>query len=706
MQITIKETDKERFLKKVNKIADAFEAKGKEIKIDEIDHGKEKIQRGSDWSAKLGYKWTEIEVPTITYEITGDLESKGYYIVGLVEQQSDSVVVDTLVKEVEGHKITIPRRFYDMSKIECDECHQNRRRNTGEIVYNPVEDNYLCIGTGCINDFMGFPVDLINNLFALKKTETDNSRPKVSYGSLQDNWFYKPEEVFAVYNALKKLHIRGAVFITSKVLSDINYLMINNFPLTEEYLKKTYLRKDTVKVIDYICSNDTDMDFEKFCIWLTEEKGKPWTRMSCLYSSNGDYEEVIRDAENCLLSEKITFNAIRKLTAAIETFLNFNEVLKDYDRYLESEKRDAERREKEQKRNEEFKNLEKGKVITITGSTDDVHFSSSNRPSSLKSANGFEYKWWPNQNNKIQSALKINGDTFEIDAQIVSIQDDRWGKAAFILPEDKEVISKSSSSNKEYIKLERGEDIAIDIKSSTLTNTHGRSYTIVFEDPNGRKYSYNFNTTYAPKGFKDDVKKATKVVGTVAADRGEFVSLNGYAPLKIIDKLEESSNWSEHRDSIKDERIENKTLIYDSETGILYDIDGFINLLRYMAEFNDNAQWKETYEHYKDCQTIDELWIERNGEHDFGQSCKIFKFEDDVNSIISHNDGLELIDINESDTNIEIKFKYSGEKDIKTEVCDNVVYWSDLKQSDYFQVFSDDDIITYKFDKTSGFNYF
>ena len=687
MNITIKEYDKERFLKKVNKIIDAFEAKGKEIKLKEIDHGTTTINKGSDWTSSKGYKWSEIIVPTITYEITGDLESKGYYIVGLVEQQSDSVVIDTIINNVEGHDIKIPQRFYDMTKIECDECHQNRRRNTGEIVYNPVEDNYLCIGTGCINDFMGFPVGLINDLFSIKKEETDNSKPKTTRGSLMDNWFYKPEEIYAITNALFKNGIRYlGDDVVAKTLVDINYFMINDIPLTPENIKKTYLKDKFTKVLDYICSHDTDEDFEKFCVWLNNEKDQPWTSM---YS----YKDVIQNAENCLLSDKLTAHGAKALATAVSVYSKFDSILADYDRQVKE-------KEKLNAYWDEFNSLKEGEVTSLVIPKKTLMLSNSNRPSTCESKKGVIYKWWPNQNEKVMGALKDNGfDEFEINAKIVKIQNDSWGRSAFILPvEQKSEISKDEKSNKEFIKLEHGEEIAIDISSTKLTNTHGRSYTAEFTDPSGRKYTYNFNTTYTPKGFKDDIQKASKVIAKVASDRGAYVQLNGFEPLKIVSKLNESTE--------NNRSILNIDLIYEPNEGQLFDIDGFMNGLRYSVEYDKNKNWDKIYEIYKDCSTVDALF-ERNEENKNLLIIEKFSFETDANKIINIKDAdLEIEDIEESDEVVRIIFKDNRKSNDDSQICKKIKETSIIGKSKYFTIdFVGNNTFVYIFNKLEGYNF-
>lgn len=688
MEITIKEIDKEKFLKKFAKISDAFEAKGKELNIEETGRGKTTVKFGSDWSKQMGYKWEDVEFPTITYEITGDLQSRGYYIVGLVEQQSDSVIINTLVDEVEGHEIQIPKRFYDMDKIECEECHQNRLRKTGEIVYNPTEDNYLCIGTGCINDFMGFPVDLINKLFAVKEIETDNSRPRVPYGSIEKDFMYKPEEIFA--NAMAFWNVTGRPPKILDVFSSmwyIHYLMVNNLPLTEENLvKKSPFRNANFKFIDiinYICSTNTDQDFEDYCKWLANNVGAEWTEM---YS----YRDTLKNAENCLLSEEITRNGCEEIIKSIHCWKKFDQILSEWDRTV------ALRKEREAKENE-FNSLKKDDNITIfLNSINDIHTSDSKRPSYLTSKNGVQYKWWPNQNKDILDALHVEDDgSVKLEATIKSIQNDSWGKAAFIAPKRNEpTISVDSKTNNEFIHLDRGEDISIDVASIEINNTHGRSYTATITDPSGRKYTYNFNTTYAPKGFKDDLKKAKRVIGIVAADRGQFVGLNGYQPLQIVEKLDESTY------SPKDD-----CLLYDTSTGWLYDIEGFLDYLRYQAQFNDNPRWEEVYNHYKDATTMQQLWYEMNGEHDF-KDCKSFKFDTDTEYIMSNIDGLEILDTDETETEFRIVFGYSGDLDPQ-QLCDEITYYSDLGHSDCFKVFQDDDgKIIYTYNKEEGYNYF
>lgn len=688
MEITIKEIDKDKFLRKFSKISDAFTAKGKEIDIEETGRGKTTVKYGSDWSSKMGYKWEEIEVPTITYEITGDLQSRGYYIVGLVEQQSDSVIINTLVDQVEGHEIKIPKRFYDMKKIECEECHQNRLRKTGEIVYNPKEDNYLCIGTGCINDFMGFPVDLINKLFAVKEIETDDSRPKVSYGSILQNFVYKSEEVIGT--ALAFWAVTGRPAQSDDVISAItyiHYLMINNLPLTEENLVKRSPFKNSrfklIDIINYICSSDTDKDYEDYCKWLA-------TNVNAECFDMYSYRDILKNAENCLLSEEITRNGAAELVKSTYCWKNFDKILAEWER-------DQEEKRRMKAKEDEFNNLKAGDNITIfLDSINNIHTSDSKRPSHLTSSNGVEYKWWPNQNQEILEALHVEDDgSVKLEATIKNIQNDSWGKAAFITAKKApQTISVDKSTQKEYMHLDKGEDIMIDVESVDLQNTHGRSYTATITDPNGRKYTYNFNTTYAPKGFKDDIKKAKKVVGVVAADRGQFVGLNGYQPLKIVEKLEESTF------SPKDDY-----LLYDTETGWVYDIDGFLDYLRYQAQFNDNSQWEDSYNHYKDATTMKELWFDMNGEHDFGSSAKVFKFQEDVDNVMSKIDGLEMIDAEETESEFKVVFTYSGDKDI-SEVCDDIAYYSILGHSDCFKAFEDDGAIIYTYNKEEGYNYF
>lgn len=519
MTIIIKQSNNEQFLAKIDKLKNIFEAEGKTLEVKEISRGREKVHRGTDWSTKQqNYKWSDIEYETIEYEITGDLESRGYYIVGLVEQQSDSVTVETLVENVEGHRIKIPQRFYDMSKIECDECHQNRFRKTGEIVYNPNTNEYLCIGTGCINDFMGFPVDLINKLFALKDFETDNSKPKETRAAMYTDYVYDSEEVFALTDIVN--YHGGVNFLTCDIadtLADIHWCLYNGFDIYDpEVFKQFKMKRDIVTLFEELTKTDTHQDYEEFCKWLLESKKIPWVD-----------KELIENAENCLLSEKITLKASEWLIKAINAWYHRDTHEKNYQRKLRLEAK-----------YKEFESAVSGDIREIIVDKDSIKYKDPNEryPGRLESETGQEYCFW--NNNVFDNAEKIGDDKLKIK---VRIKDRQIKYHSITIEKIPETTINGNKSKKTFIHYDNDEEIMIEVKSVELENTKGYSYTATMTDSTGRKYTYNFNTAHAPKNFKNDIQRAQEVKGFVAVDHGDEVKLNGWKPLTILKKVEEST---------------------------------------------------------------------------------------------------------------------------------------------------------------------
>lgn len=186
-RIEVSENRLTDFLKRVEALKKVFRATGKKVNVDEVETYTREFQVRHKYGKNIiplpeGEAPETIPVNLHVFEVTGDIEglctSKDpelqgrWKVVGLARQQSNGVTITTVDDKVDVK--SIPADIRSMTEeIRCDHCKAHRNRYTGLIVRN--KDNpkkFLVIGTKCINDFMGVPMQNMVDLFNLAGQDT------------------------------------------------------------------------------------------------------------------------------------------------------------------------------------------------------------------------------------------------------------------------------------------------------------------------------------------------------------------------------------------------------------------------------------------------------------------------------------------------------------------------------------------------------
>lgn len=147
-------------------------------------------------------------------KITAELKNEDWEVVAVAEQvpSQDHVCVVSVTD------VPVPEKFNNLSKIDCEHCHQNRSRRVGAIVHNLKTSEFRLVGSACLKDYTKLdPVGVLE----LAHIHTVSTSVSFGDGGFDDNG---PHE-----NSYKYLNLDTALIIAAAAVRLFGYIKPTRF---------------------------------------------------------------------------------------------------------------------------------------------------------------------------------------------------------------------------------------------------------------------------------------------------------------------------------------------------------------------------------------------------------------------------------------------------------------------------------------------